>query len=81
MHFMRTYNLAAPKDGDGQPIQIFKANLENNLSKAIDQLSGICAGVRADDDYDRKIECSVEWRESGSGLGLVSEEHWKRFIS
>lgn len=27
---------------------MFKANLENNVSKAIDQLSGICAGILAD---------------------------------
>jgi hypothetical protein len=45
---MRTYNLVTPKDGDGQPLRLFKANLENNLSKAIDQLSGICAGILAD---------------------------------
>jgi hypothetical protein len=27
---------------------MFKANLENNVSKAIDQLSGICSGILAD---------------------------------
>jgi len=27
---------------------MFKANLENSVSKAIDQLSGICAGILAD---------------------------------
>jgi hypothetical protein len=36
------------KDDHGQPRQLFKANLENNVSKAIDQLSGICAGILAD---------------------------------
>lgn len=45
---MRTYTLTTPKDVHGQPIRLFKANLENNVSKAIEQLSGICAGILAD---------------------------------
>ena len=45
---MQTYILSTPKDDHGQPIRIFKANLENNVSKAIDQLSGICSGMLAD---------------------------------
>lgn len=45
---MRSYTLVTPKDADGQPTQIFKANFENNVSKAIDQLSGICTGILAD---------------------------------
>jgi hypothetical protein len=45
---MKTYTLTTPKDADGQPLQMFKANLENNLAKAIDQLSGICSGILAD---------------------------------
>ena len=45
---MRTYTLVTPKDEHGQPIRLFKTNLENNVSKAIDQLSGICAGILAD---------------------------------
>ena len=49
---MRTYKLVTPKDGDGQPLQIFRANLENNASKAIDQLSGICAGILADGEVN-----------------------------
>ena len=44
---MRTYILT-PKDEHGQPIPLFKANFENNISKAIDQLSGICTGILAD---------------------------------
>jgi len=36
------------KDSHGQPRQLFKFNFENNVSKAIDQLSGICAGILAD---------------------------------
>ena len=49
---MRTYKLALPKDGDGQPIRLFKANAENNVSKAINQLSGICAGILADGEVN-----------------------------
>ena len=45
---MRTYILSTPKDEHGQPIRLFRANLENNVSKAIDQLSGICSGILAD---------------------------------
>ncbi len=45
---MRTYILSTPKDDHGQPIRIFKANLENNVSKAIDQLFGVCSGMLAD---------------------------------
>jgi len=44
----RTNFHATLKDAHGQPLQIFKANLENNVSKAIDQLSGICTGILAD---------------------------------
>lgn len=35
-------------DLHGQPKKFFKFNIENNVSKAIDQLSGICAGILAD---------------------------------
>ena len=45
---MRTYLLTTPKDAHGQPLRLFRANLENNVSKAIDQLSGICTGILAD---------------------------------
>ena len=45
---MRRYTLTAPKDPNGQPVRLFRANFENNVSKAIDQLSGICAGILAD---------------------------------
>jgi NAD-dependent DNA ligase len=45
---MKKYVLSISKDLHGQPIRLFKANLENNTSKAIDQLSGICSGILAD---------------------------------
>lgn len=45
---MKNYILTTPKDSHGQPIQFFKANHDNNVSKAIDQLSGICSGILAD---------------------------------
>jgi len=45
---MRTYTIVTPKDANGQPLRLFKANEQNNVSKAIDQLTGICAGILAD---------------------------------
>lgn len=45
---MQTYKLTAPKNADGQPVRMFRAARENNEAKAIDQLSGICAGILAD---------------------------------
>lgn len=45
---MRTYTIVTPKDANGQPLRFFKANEQNNVSKAIDQLTGICAGILAD---------------------------------
>lgn len=54
---MRTYTLATPKDEHGQPIRFFKVNHENNVSKAIDQLSGMCAGMLADG-----VVCDAEAR-------------------
>jgi hypothetical protein len=59
---MRTYQLVTPKDADGQPLRLFKVNLENNVSKAIDQLSGICAGILADGVVnEREAEFFGEW--------------------
>lgn len=46
------YELRIFKDPDGQPSPIHKLNLENNVSKAIDQLSGICAGILADGEVN-----------------------------
>jgi len=45
---MLSYILTRPKDDHGQPTKLFRRNLENNLCKAIDQLSGICSGMLAD---------------------------------
>lgn len=44
----RDYHLRLPTDAHGQPIRMFKAILENNVSKSIDQLWGICTGILAD---------------------------------
>ena len=44
----RSYQLIAPVDAHGQTVRLFKANVENNVSKAIDQLFGICTGILAD---------------------------------
>jgi hypothetical protein len=32
-------------------------------------------------NYGRKIERAVELRDSGSGIAIISEEHWKRFVA
>ena len=45
---MRQYVLVTPEDDHGQPKRLFRANFENNVCKAIDQLSGICSGILAD---------------------------------
>ena len=45
---MHTYKLTTPHDADGQPLRMFRAARDNNEAKAIDQLSGICAGILAD---------------------------------
>lgn len=45
---MRTYKLTTPTNADGQPLRMFRAARDNNEAKAIDQLSGICAGILAD---------------------------------
>jgi hypothetical protein len=50
---MTEYTLSTPKDAHGQPLRLFKANLENNVSKAIDQLSGICSGILADGEVSQ----------------------------
>ncbi len=31
-------------------------------------------------NYGRKIERAVELRNSGSGVAIISEEHWKSFL-
>ena len=59
---MKTYVLTTTKDSHGQPLRIFKANLENNVSKAIDQLSGICSGILADGVVtDEEVTFFADW--------------------
>lgn len=59
---MKTYTLLASKDAHGQPLPLFKANLENNVSKAIDQLSGICSGILADGVVtEQEVAFFAEW--------------------
>lgn len=54
--------LTTPTDVHGQPLKIFKANLENNVSKAIDQLSGICSGILADGVVtEKEADFFAEW--------------------
>lgn len=45
---MKKYLLKSNTDDHGQPLRIFKARLENNVAKSIDQLTGICSGILAD---------------------------------
>jgi len=59
---MRTYTLTTRTDLHGQPLRLFRANAENNASKAIDQLSGICAGILADGVVnDAEVAFFSEW--------------------
>ncbi len=59
---MKTYVLTTPKDAHGQPIRLFRANLGNNVSKAIDQLSGMCLGMLADGVInDAEAAFFAEW--------------------
>jgi hypothetical protein len=37
------------KDANGQPVYLTGLTVENNVSKVFDQLSGLCAGILADD--------------------------------
>ena len=34
----------------------------------------------ANTNYGRKIERAIMLRDTGSGLSIISEEHWKRFV-
>lgn len=52
----------AATDAHGQTVRLFKANFENNVSKAIDQLSGICAGILADGEVNEaEAKFFAEW--------------------
>jgi hypothetical protein len=69
---MKAYVLTTPKDANGQPIRMFKANLENNVSKAIDQLSGICSGILADGIVtEQEAAFFAEWVRNHSPLEPV----------
>lgn len=59
---MKRYTLEAPKDPHGQPLRLFRAAFENNVSKAIDQLSGICSGILADGVInDAEAQFFADW--------------------
>jgi NAD-dependent DNA ligase len=45
---MKEYRLVLPKDEHGQPMRLFRLNAETNGAKAVNQLSGICAGILSD---------------------------------
>ncbi len=52
----------SPRDPNGQPLFLCRLAIENNASKAIDQLSGICAGMLADGTVnDAEARFFQEW--------------------
>lgn len=40
------------RDQHGQPTQVFRPNIENNISKTFDRLVGLCMGIMADDELN-----------------------------
>src|SRR5690242_19637999 len=59
---MKTYVLTTPKDSNGQPLAMFRANILNNAGKAIDQLAGLCTGILADGVVtDTEAEFFRQW--------------------
>lgn len=68
----KIYQLVTPKDDHGQPIRLFKAREENNVAKAIDQLTGICTGILADGMVSPKeAEFFASWVQKFSPLEPV----------
>lgn len=58
----REYRLSEPNDSHGQPIRFVRANFENNVSKAIDQLSGLACGILADGVVtEKEARVFFEW--------------------
>ena len=56
--------------------------IEGSLTKSTDYL---VIGIYATDSwahssFGRKIEKAVEYREKGSEIAIVSEEHWRRYL-
>lgn len=69
---MRDYTVTLPKDADGQPKRFFRANMENNVAKAVDQLSGLCAGILADGVVsDEEARFFADWIKRYLPLGPV----------
>lgn len=59
---MKTYQLKPPTDINGKPLPLFKAARENVQDKAVDQLTGICAGILSDGVVNQKeAEFFAEW--------------------
>jgi len=42
------------KDQHGQPTQVFRPNIENNISKAFDRLIGLCLAKQQGSEYQDK---------------------------
>jgi NAD-dependent DNA ligase len=59
---MKIYTLRPPTDINGKPICLFRNARENIRDKAIDQLTGICAGILSDGVVNEKeAEFFAEW--------------------
>ena len=51
---MKTYQLKPPTDMNGKALPLFKTARENQQDKAVDQLTGICAGILSDGVVNEK---------------------------
>src|SRR5690349_10020317 len=51
---MKTYQLKPPTDIHGRPLPLFRSARTNEHDKAIDQLTGICAGILSDGVVNQK---------------------------
>jgi len=51
---MKTYQLKRPTDINGKPLPFFKSGRANEQDKAVDQLTGICAGIISDGVVNQK---------------------------
>ncbi|MEY4385640.1 MAG: hypothetical protein RLY20_923 [Verrucomicrobiota bacterium] len=51
---MKTYQLKPPTDISGKPLPLFKGARNNEQDKAVDQLTGICAGILSDGVVNQK---------------------------
>lgn len=59
---MKTYQLKRPTDINGKPLPFFKSGRSNEQDKAVDQLTGVCAGIISDGVVNQKeADFFAEW--------------------